>query len=120
MTPTARPRRSALFMPASNPRAIEKARGLDCDVVILDLEDSVAPEEKARARELAVAAVCDGGFGDCELVVRVNALGTPWGAEDLAMIGRLDLDAVLVPRCGDRAISTAMTPRWEAGRRCGP
>lgn len=98
MTPTQRPRRSALFLPASNPRAIEKARGLDVDVVILDLEDAVAPEEKVRAREAAVAAVGSGGFGARELVVRVNALGTPWGADDLAAVGRIGADAVLVPK----------------------
>ena len=86
-----RPRRSALYTPASNPRAIAKARQLWCDVVILDLEDAVAPHSKASAREIAVEAVRDGGFGSRELVVRVNALGTPWGDEDLAAIAGLDL-----------------------------
>ena len=73
-------------MPASNPRAIAKARGLACDVVILDLEDAVAPEAKVEARAAAVAAVREGGFGFRELVVRVNALATPWGAEDCAAL----------------------------------
>ena len=74
-----RPRRSALYMPASNPRAVEKARSLACDVVILDLEDSVLADLKPAAREAAVAALREGGFGRREVVVRVNALATPWG-----------------------------------------
>jgi len=81
---TSRPRRSALYMPASNARAIEKARGLDCDVIILDLEDAVAPEAKPAARAQAMEAVKAGGFGRRELVIRCNGLDTPWGAEDLA------------------------------------
>ena len=84
--PSARPRRSALYMPAGNPRAIEKARGLACDVVILDLEDSVAPDAKPAARDLAVAETARGGFGRRELVVRVNGLDTPWGEADLAAV----------------------------------
>lgn len=80
-----RPRRSALFLPASNARAIEKARGLAADVVILDLEDAVAPGSKAAAREAAVAAARV-GFGDRQVMIRVNALDTPWGADDLAAI----------------------------------
>lgn len=95
-----RPRRSALYMPASNPRAIEKARQLPCDVVILDLEDAVAPNSKVSARECAVQAVRDGGFGSRELVVRVNALGTPWGDEDLAAITAASPDAILLPKVG--------------------
>jgi citrate lyase subunit beta/citryl-CoA lyase len=95
---SARPRRSALYMPASNARAIEKARGLACDVVILDLEDAVLPEMKPTARESAVAAVRAGGFGRREVVVRVNALETSWGAEDLAAAASAGPDAVLVPK----------------------
>ena len=95
---TDRPRRSALYMPASNPRAIEKARGLACDAVILDLEDAVAPEAKPEARERAAATVREGGFGRRELVVRVNGLDTPWGAEDLAVIAAAGPDAILVPK----------------------
>ena len=78
--------RSVLFMPASNARAIAKARTLPCDAVILDLEDAVAPEAKNAAREQAVAALRDGGFGDRTVAVRVNALDTPWGADDLAAL----------------------------------
>ncbi|QUD86799.1 HpcH/HpaI aldolase/citrate lyase family protein [Phenylobacterium montanum] len=93
-----RPRRSVLYMPASNARAIEKAKGLACDVVILDLEDAVAPEAKAEARAQAVAAVQAGGFGQREVVIRCNALSTPWGEEDLKAAARAGPDAVVVPK----------------------
>lgn len=99
-----RPRRSALFMPASNARAIDKARGLDCDVVMLDLEDAVAPEAKAVAREQAVAAA---GFGHREFVIRANALDSEWGADDLAAIARSGCDAVLLPKVSDAATLVA-------------
>ena len=95
---TLRPRRSALYLPASNARAIDKARTLDCDVVILDLEDAVAPEMKASARDAAVAAVREGGFGSRELVVRINGLDTPWGADDLAALAEVSPDAILAPK----------------------
>ena len=98
MSLIARPRRSALYMPASNARAVEKARSLACDVVILDLEDAVLPEAKAQARAAAVEAVRAGGFGARELVVRVNALDTPWGEADLAEIGAAGPDAILAPK----------------------
>jgi len=93
-----RPRRSALYMPASNPRAVEKARSLPCDIVILDLEDAVLPDAKAGARADAVAAVTAGGFGRREVVIRVNALSTPWGEADLAAAASAGPDAVLVPK----------------------
>ncbi len=96
-----RPRRSALYMPASNLRAIEKAKSLACDVVILDLEDAVAPEMKDQARAHAVAAVRAGGFGTRELVIRINGLDTPWGAADLAAVAASGADAVLAPKVGD-------------------
>ena len=95
---TLRPRRSALYMPASNARAIEKARTLACDVVVLDLEDSVAPEAKEDARALAVAAVRAGAFGGREVVIRVNGRDTPWGEADLAAAAGSGADAVLVPK----------------------
>jgi citrate lyase subunit beta/citryl-CoA lyase len=85
-------------MPASNPRAVDKARSLDCDVVILDLEDAVLPDMKDSAREAAVAAVRAGGFGRREVVIRVNALETPWGATDLAAVAAAGPDAVLAPK----------------------
>jgi citrate lyase subunit beta/citryl-CoA lyase len=85
-------------MPASNARAVEKARTLACDVVILDLEDAVAPEAKPDARAAAVAAVRAGGFGRREVAIRVNGLGTPWGADDLAAAAEAGPDAVVVPK----------------------
>jgi citrate lyase subunit beta/citryl-CoA lyase len=103
MKPTVRPRRSALYMPASNARAVEKARTLPCDVVILDLEDAVAPEMKPEARAAAVAAVKAGGFGRREVVIRVNGLSTPWGADDLEAAAEAGPDAVLVPKIGSAA-----------------
>src|SRR5262249_5344525 len=92
------PRRSALYMPASNARAVEKARTLPCDVVILDLQDAVAPEAKAEARARAVEAVRAGGFGGREVVIRVNGRDTPWGAADLGAAAAAGADAVLVPK----------------------
>ncbi len=103
MQPSARPRRSALYMPASNARAVEKARQLPCDVVILDLEDAVAPEMKPQARDAAVAAVKAGGFGRREVVIRVNGLSTPWGADDLAAAAEAGPDAVVVPKVNGAA-----------------
>jgi citrate lyase subunit beta/citryl-CoA lyase len=97
----ARPRRSALYMPASNARAIEKARSLPCDVVILDLEDAVAPDAKATARERALAAVQAGGFGRRELVVRVNGLETPWGRDDVRAFAGSGVAALLAPKVSD-------------------
>ena len=102
-----RPRRSALFMPASNPRAVTKARTLPCDVVILDLEDAVAPDLKADARAAAVAAVRDGGFGGREVVIRVNALDTPWGLDDLSAAAAAGPNAILLPKLSDVATLAA-------------
>lgn len=93
-----RPRRSALYMPASNLKAIEKARALACDVVILDLEDAVAPDAKTLAREQAAEAVKAGGFGAREVVVRINALSSEWGRADLAALATIAPDAILVPK----------------------
>jgi len=103
MSAADRPRRSALYMPASNAKAIEKARSLPCDVVILDLEDAVAPEAKQVARAQAVEAVKAGGFGRREVVIRCNGLGTPWGADDLAAAAAAGPDAILVPKVNDAA-----------------
>ena len=93
-----RPRRSVLFLPASNPRALAKAHDLPADVVILDLEDAVAPPAKPAAREAACAAVVAGGFRANEIVIRCNALDTPWGADDLAAAAAAAPDAVVVPK----------------------
>lgn len=99
----ARPRRSALYMPAANARAIEKARDLACDVVIMDLEDAVAPDAKALARQQAVDTVKAGGFGRREVVIRVNGLDTPWGAEDLAAASAANPAAILAPKVSSAA-----------------
>ncbi len=101
MTTPETPCRSALFVPASNARAIEKARGLACDAVMLDLEDAVAPGAKAAARVAAVAALAAGGFGGRLRVLRVNALDSDWGKADLEAAAGLDIDAVLVPKISD-------------------
>ena len=93
-----RPRRSALYMPGSNARALEKAKSLDADVVIFDLEDAVAPAAKAEAREQVCRAVRDGGYGRREVVVRVNTPGTEWIADDLAAVSAAKPDAILVPK----------------------
>lgn len=98
-----RRRRSALYVPASNARAVDKTRTLPCDVVILDLEDAVVPESKAQAREQAVAAVRAGGFGEREVVVRINGLDTPWGAADLEAVAAARPAAILVPKVARRA-----------------
>lgn len=103
MTQPIRPCRSALYLPASNPRAIEKARGLPCDAVILDLEDAVAPEAKVEARAAAVVAFDTGGFGDRLTVLRVNGLDTAWGEADLAAVADIGVDAVLVPKIATAA-----------------
>ncbi len=85
-------------MPASNANAVAKARDLPCDVVVLDLEDAVAPEAKVEARAAAITAVGEGGFGHREVVIRCNGLDTPWGADDLAAVATTSADAVLVPK----------------------
>lgn len=93
-----RPRRSVLYMPGANARALDKARELRCDALIFDLEDAVAANAKAAARANVVAALEQGGYGHRELIVRVNGLETPWGADDLAAVARLGADAVLFPK----------------------
>ncbi|WP_377843028.1 HpcH/HpaI aldolase/citrate lyase family protein [Bosea sp. UC22_33] len=95
---TIRPRRSALYMPGSNARALEKAREIAADVLILDLEDAVAPDAKATAREQVCATVKAGGYGRRELVIRVNGVGTPWFAEDLAAAAEAKPQAILIPK----------------------
>ena len=93
-----RPRRSVLFLPGSNPRALEKARALPADGLIFDLEDAVAPEVKDTARASVAAALALGGYAPRELVLRVNPLETPWGHADLAAAATLPIDAVLLPK----------------------
>ncbi len=101
MTAPIRPRRSALYVPGQNARALEKARGLDADVLLLDLEDAVAPAQKGAARGQGVEALARGGSGHRERVVRVNGGGTPWEAEDLRAVASSGADAVLLPKVED-------------------
>jgi citrate lyase subunit beta/citryl-CoA lyase len=93
-----RPRRSVLYMPGSNARALEKAKTIAADALILDLEDAVAPEAKEAARQQVCAAVKAGGYGRRELVIRINALDTPWGKADLDAAIAAGPDAVLLPK----------------------
>ena len=98
MPKSARPRRSVLYMPGSNLRALEKAKSLPADGLILDLEDAVAPDSKEIARKQVCEAVAAGGFGMRELIVRVNALSTKWGYEDIAAASKSGADALLLPK----------------------
>lgn len=92
------PRRSVLYMPGSNARALEKGRSLDADGLILDLEDAVAPDAKAQARNQVVEAIRAGGYGHREILLRVNGLSTPWGYDDLVAAAQSGTDAVLLPK----------------------
>lgn len=93
-----RPLRSALYMPAANERAVEKAKTLPCDAVIFDLEDAVAPDAKEAAHAAAWAAAASGEYGRRQLTIRCNGLDTPWGAADLAAIATSTASAVVVPK----------------------
>ena len=93
-----RPRRSILYMPGSNARALDKARRLSADGLILDLEDAVAPDAKALAREQIATAVRQGGYGSREVIVRVNGLNTEWGKDDVAAMADIGADAILFPK----------------------
>jgi len=117
-----RPRRSVLYMPGSNARALEKARTLPADVVILDLEDAVAPDAKEVARGQVAQAVREGGFGPREVVVRLNGLDTAWGADDLKALAPSGADVILLPKvsrpedllAAGRAIADAGAPERTA------
>ena len=104
MAATARPRRSVLYMPGSNARALEKGRSLAADALILDLEDAVAPDAKALARAQIAEAVEAGGYGGRELIVRVNALDSPWGRDDIAALAACGADAILLPKVESAAM----------------
>jgi citrate lyase subunit beta/citryl-CoA lyase len=93
-----RPRRSVLYMPGANERALEKAKGIDADALILDLEDAVAPDAKPDARERVCAAVTSGEYGHRELAIRINGIGTQWHEDDLVAAAQAGPDAVLVPK----------------------
>jgi len=98
MTTEFRPRRSVLYMPSSNERALEKAKSIPCDGLILDLEDAVAPDAKPAAREAACAAAASGEYGRREVTIRVNGIGTEWHESDLAAAAKAGPHAVVVPK----------------------
>ncbi len=98
MTAAARPRRSVLYMPGSNARALEKGRSLPADGLIFDLEDAVAPDAKETARDQIVAALKEGGYGRREIAVRVNGLDSPWGRDDVKAMATSGADAILLPK----------------------
>src|ERR1039457_49471 len=106
-----RPRRSLLFMPGSNARALEKARNLSADGLVLDLEDSVAPEAKALARDQIAQAIAAGGYGKREILIRVNALDSPWWIDDITMAGKARPDGILVPKVSSAKDLTAIADR---------
>jgi citrate lyase subunit beta/citryl-CoA lyase len=109
MAVPSRPRRSMLYMPASNPRALEKAKTLPADGLIFDLEDAVLPENKPAARTAAVAAANSRAYGRREVLIRANALDTPWGKEDLAAIAASAADGVVLPKIyGPEDVRTAV------------
>lgn len=103
MADQARPYRSALYIPGSRDRALDKARGLPADAIIFDLEDAVAADEKAKARALLVHELTAGGYGQRARIVRVNGLATEWGADDVAAIAKAAPDAILLPKVGAAA-----------------
>ena len=109
-----RPRRSALYMPAANERALEKAKTLPADAIIFDLEDAVAPEAKPAARAAACAATASGQYGRRELTIRCNGLDTPWGAADLDAIATSTAAAVVVPKVGSVAYLDEVSTRLDA------
>ena len=98
MAKPARPRRSVLYMPGSNARALEKGRALAADGLILDLEDAVAPEAKQTARDQIIAALGEGGYGNRELIIRVNGPDSPWGEDDMNAAAASGADAILLPK----------------------
>ncbi|MEO0623980.1 MAG: CoA ester lyase [Pseudomonadota bacterium] len=103
MPDLSRPRRSVLYMPGSRARALDKARSLPADALILDLEDAVAIAEKETARTLVAEALAEGGYGKRELIVRINSIDTEWGEADLEMAAASGADAVLIPKVEDAA-----------------
>ncbi|HBT43600.1 MAG TPA: CoA ester lyase, partial [Rhodospirillaceae bacterium] len=104
MAPSIRPRRSVLYMPGSNARALEKGRSLAADGLILDMEDAVAPDAKQTARDQITAAIAEGGYGARELIVRTNGLDGPWGEDDLKAAAKMGADAVLLPKVESKAM----------------
>ncbi len=115
---TPRPRRSVLYMPGANERALEKAQGIPADALILDLEDAVAPDAKAEARERVCVAATSGAYGRREIAIRANGIGTPWHEDDLLAVAAAGPDAVVIPKIGsaedvhwiERALEAAGAP----------
>ena len=109
-----RPRRSVLYMPAANERALEKAKTIATDAIIFDLEDAVAPDAKQTARANAVAAVCSGEYGSRELTIRCNGLDTPWGVDDLAAAAQTPAAAVVIPKVSSVKYVAQVADRLDA------
>ena len=114
MSAQIRPFRSVLYIPGSNERALEKAKGLMADAIIFDLEDAVAPSEKAAAREALAAALAAGGYGNRVSLVRINGFDTPWGQDDLAAMAQASPDAILLPKMADGAQAADLAGRMDA------
>ena len=109
-----RPRRSVLYMPSSNERALDKAKSIPCDALIFDLEDAVAPDAKEQARTNAVAAARSGEYGNREITIRCNGLDTPWGADDLAAAAMSGAASVVIPKVGSVAYLDEISARLDA------
>lgn len=109
-----RPRRSVLYMPAANERALEKAKTIAADAIIFDLEDAVAPDAKQQARANAVAAANSGAYGTRELTIRCNGLDTPWGVDDLAAVSQTAVAAVVIPKVSSVAYLAKVADRLDA------
>ena len=101
--------RSVLYIPASKERALDKARSLDCDAIIFDLEDAVTPDEKVAARDTLARELAKGGYGHRQRIARINALDTEWGRDDAAAVAKMDCDAVLLPKVDSPADAEALS-----------
>ena len=109
-----RPRRSVLYMPAANERALEKAKTIASDALIFDLEDAVSPESKDAARDNAVRAASSGEYGKREITIRCNGLDTPWGAADIAAAAKTCASSIVIPKVGDAAAVDAVSKHLDA------
>ena len=115
MTADLRPRRSVLYMPGANARALEKAQTIPADALILDLEDAVAPDAKPEARERVCAAATSGAYGTREIAIRANGIGTQWHDDDLAAIAKAGPDAVVIPKINSASEVHQIEKALEAG-----
>ena len=113
MTEALRPRRSVLYMPGANERALEKAKGIIADALILDLEDAVAPDAKSDARDRVCAAATSGEYGNKEIAIRINGIGTQWHEDDIAAVAAAGPDAMLVPKVNSAAEVVALVDALE-------